>query len=81
MMAIGDLSAARLLFGRAAEAGSVEGMLAMGRSFDPVLLSKLNAHPASNPAEAASWYRRAAQAGSAEAAGLGARLAQQEVAR
>lgn len=77
MMAIGDVSAARLLFERGAEAGSLEAMLAMGRTFDPNVLSRLQAHPEPDPAQAALWYRRAADAGSMEGSALLARLAQQ----
>lgn len=74
MLAIGDVSAARLLFSRAAEAGNVEAMLAMGRTFDPVILAGSSSLLTPDPAEAARWYRRAA---TAEAAALSQRIAPQ----
>ena len=74
MLGLGDLSAARLLFGRAAEAGSMEAMLAMGRSYDPVVLAVTHSLAGADPAEAGRWYGRAAASGSKEAAALLQRL-------
>jgi len=64
MLARGDMSAARLLFARAAEAGSAAAALAMARSFDPAVLATLGV-PGIRPDAAASehWYRRAAELG------------------
>ena len=64
MLARGDMSAARLLFARAAEAGSAAAALAMARSFDPAVLATLGV-PGIRPDPAASehWYRRAAELG------------------
>jgi len=67
MLALGDLSAARLLFGRAAQAGDVGAMLALGGTYDPT--SSTDPQPrAEDLATAARWYRLAAASGSAEAA-------------
>ena len=70
MLAVGDVSAARLLFGRAAEAGNVEAMLSMGRTFDPVVLAASNSLLTPDPAEAARWYGRAAAASGTQPAAL-----------
>jgi hypothetical protein len=75
-LANGDLAAARLLLRRAAEAGSAEAALALGTTFDPVMLQRLGAiGAAADPAQARQWYQRAAELGSSAAsrqlAGLG----------
>ena len=74
MLSIGDVSAARLLFGRAAEAGSPDAMVGMGRTYDPTVLAQTSPLLPSDPAEAANWYRRAAGAGNTVADDLLARL-------
>ncbi len=66
MMARGDISGARLLFTRAAQAGSAEAALAMARSFDGAVLAGLGARGIRpDPAQAEHWYRRAAELGAA----------------
>ena len=68
LLANGDLAAARLLFRRAAEAGSAEGALALGTTFDPVVLQRLGAiGAAADPGQARQWYQRAAELGSSTA--------------
>ena len=58
----GDLAAARLLLRRAAEAGSAEGALMLGTTFDPVELRRLGAIGARpDLAKARQWYQRAAE--------------------
>ena len=60
MLAAGDVTAARLLLGRAAAAGSGAAARAMGRTYDPDVLAALGAigiEP--DGAMAAAWYRRA----------------------
>lgn len=74
MMAIGDVSAARLLFGRAAEAGSAVAMVEMGRTYDPAVLAQSSPLLQPDVAEAAKWYRRAGKAGSKAADDLLARV-------
>ena len=63
MMSLGDVSAARLLFGRAAESGSADAMLELGRTYDPAFLARSSPLSAGEPGEAARWYRRAAELG------------------
>ena len=64
----GDIAGARLLLRRAADAGSAEGALALGRTFDPVALRRLGAIGAvSDLAQARQWYQRAAELGSSAA--------------
>jgi hypothetical protein len=65
----GDISSARLLLRRAAEAGNAEAALALGSTFDPTVIARLGAiGVATDPAKAREWYQRAAQLGSSVAA-------------
>ncbi|MGI4808551.1 MAG: hypothetical protein ACRYF2_10650 [Janthinobacterium lividum] len=66
MAAVKDLSAARLLYRRAADGGSAEAAYEMGRTYDPAVMTGLNAVQADKD-EALRWYRRAAAAGDAAA--------------
>jgi hypothetical protein len=64
----GDLSAARLVLRRAAEAGHAQSALALGATYDPNSLKELGVLGATGDiGEARSWYERAAELGSAEA--------------
>jgi hypothetical protein len=64
----GDLASARLLLRRAAEAGSAEAALALGATFDPVVLRRLGAIGAApDAAQARQWYQRAVALGSTTA--------------
>jgi TPR repeat protein len=68
LLANGDFAAARLLLRRAAEAGSAEGALTLGTTFDPVVLQRLGAiGAAADLARARQWYQRAAELGSRDA--------------
>ena len=68
LLADGDLAAARLLLRRAAEAGSAEGALTLGTTFDPAVLQRLGAIGATpDLAKARQWYQRAAELGSSAA--------------
>jgi type II secretory pathway predicted ATPase ExeA len=72
MLAVGDISAARLLYERAAEAGNAKAATAVGKTYDPAFLRQIAARGvAPQPERAAEWYRRALEAGDTEA---GARL-------
>jgi hypothetical protein len=76
LLADGDVTAARLLLRRAAEAGSAEGAFTLGTTFDPSSLARLGAIGARpDLVQARQWYRRAAELGSTAAsqqlAGLG----------
>ncbi len=69
MMAAGDISAARMLFQRAASLDDPAAMTAAGGTFDPLVLAALRVQGLRpDPALAAEWYRRAAALGDAEAA-------------
>ena len=67
-LANGDVSAARLAFRRAAEGGDAQAALALGGTFDPLVLRSLGAiGVAADPDQARGWYRRAAELGSRDA--------------
>ncbi|HEV2977497.1 MAG TPA: hypothetical protein VG425_07905 [Casimicrobiaceae bacterium] len=68
LMGEGRVSAARLVFERAAEACDVRAAFALGASYDPIMLQKLGVallNP--NVPAARSWYERAKELGSSEA--------------
>ncbi len=68
MLALGDVSAARLLYERAAAGGSGAAALAAGRTYDPRILEGMGARGLRpDPATAARWYERAIALGEAEA--------------
>jgi hypothetical protein len=61
----GDLAAARLLLRRAAEAGSAEAALALGATYDPLIIRRLGAIGAAPDAvQARQWYQKAVALGS-----------------
>lgn len=61
----GDVSSARLLLRRAAEAGDAEAALALGSTFDPLVIERLGALGVqTDAAKARKWYEKAAQLGS-----------------
>jgi hypothetical protein len=69
-MAIGDVAAARIVFRRAAEAGDATAALAMGTTYDPLILKRMGALGVTpDPYQARSWYERAKDFGSPEAPG------------
>ena len=64
----GDLAAARLLLRRAAEAGNAEAALALGATFDPLVIRQLGAIGAApDAAQARQWYQKAVALGSTTA--------------
>jgi hypothetical protein len=72
----GDISAARLLLRRAAEAGSAEAALTLGSTFDPLVVARLGAFGVQADVEKArEWYQKAAALGSDVAAAQLAKLA------
>src|SRR4029453_18397460 len=74
-LAQGNFASARLLFKRAADAGSAEAALALGSTYDPSVIKQLGAVSITPDIDAAlKWYETAADRGSAEAAGLFANL-------
>ncbi len=67
-VAAGDLVTARVVFQRAAEAGDAMGALAMGATYDPVVLARLGVRGIGADVEKArSWYQKALDFGSPEA--------------
>jgi hypothetical protein len=77
MLALGDISAARLLYERAAAGGSGAAALAAGRSHDPAFLAEIGAQGLrADPDAAATWYRRALELGETAAAAPLRRLGQ-----
>lgn len=75
MLALGDISAARLLYERAASLGSARAATALGKTYDPAFLATIQVSGlAPNRAAAAAWYQKAAGLGDAEAEGRLARL-------
>jgi hypothetical protein len=67
-LSAGDVAAARLVLRRAAERDDAQAALALGGTYDPVVLRRLgiiNFH--SDSAQARDWYRKAAELGSADA--------------
>ncbi len=67
-LAAKDLDGAFLLFRAAGEKGNAEAAVIVGGFYDPATWTKETSPlPAANADQAASWYRRAAEAGDAEA--------------
>jgi len=74
-LAQGNFASARLLFKRAADAGSAEAALSLGSTYDPSVIKQLGAVSITPDIDAAlKWYETAAERGSAEAEGLFANL-------
>jgi hypothetical protein len=64
----GDFAAARVLFERAANAGSAEAALALGSTYDPLAIKRLGAIAVKPDMESArKWYQIAVDRGSAAA--------------
>jgi TPR repeat protein len=60
MLSIGDISAARLLFARAAESENGEAALALGDTYNPVFLAEHGVvGPQADLELAKAWYRKA----------------------
>ncbi|GAA0573330.1 hypothetical protein GCM10009416_09990 [Craurococcus roseus] len=68
MMARRDISAARLLYERAAVAGNARAASALGRTYDPAFLAEIGARGISgDPALATAWYQKAISLGDGSA--------------
>ena len=71
----GDVASARLFYEAAATSGSAAALTAIGRTYDPLELSRLGIRGArADPAKAAQWYLKAKEHGDPEAAGQISRL-------
>jgi hypothetical protein len=69
LLGTGDLSSARLLLRRAADARDARAAFALAGTYDPLVLSKLRVRGFAPDASAArDWYQRAVELGSREAA-------------
>jgi TPR repeat protein len=67
-IANGDLASARLLLQRAAEAGNANAALALGATFDPLVIQRLGAVGGEpDAARARKWYQKAVELGSTAA--------------
>jgi hypothetical protein len=72
----GDVVSARLLLRRAADAGNAEAALALGASYDPLVIKQTGAVGVqADPEQARQWYQKAAQLGSTAASRQLANLA------
>jgi hypothetical protein len=68
LLASGDISPARLLLERAAEAQEASAALMLAQTYDPTVLGTQDIRNITpDPAMARNWYQRAAQLGSADA--------------
>lgn len=66
----GDVASARLFYEAAANSGSAAALTAIGRTYDPLELSRLGVKGfRTDPTKAAEWYLKAKQQGDPEAAG------------
>jgi TPR repeat protein len=69
LMRNGDLAAARLVLRHAADAKNAEAALALGATYDPVILRELRVYGFSGDVGMArTWYEKAKELGSPEAA-------------
>jgi len=67
-LAQGDIAAARLVLGRAAQARDPRAALSLGATYDPAVLKRLHVLGfKSDIAQARTWYETAAGYGSSEA--------------
>jgi TPR repeat protein len=67
-IAAGDVVTARIVFQRAANAGDAGAAVALGGTYDPIVLAKSGVAGLSADVEKArTWYRKAESLGSAEA--------------
>ena len=68
LLAVGDITAARLLLERAADAQEAEAALMLAGTYDPQVLGVQDMRSVTpDPATARAWYQKAAQLGSADA--------------
>jgi TPR repeat protein len=68
MLRLGDPASARLFYERAAARGLARAYTAVGRTFDPLVLQRLNIRGGgANGEQALAWYRRGTDAGDRDA--------------
>jgi hypothetical protein len=70
LKAVGNLTDARQIFGRVAQAGDPRGAFMLAETYDPISLAKHQLLPANSDIELARvWYRKATELGSPDAPG------------
>jgi TPR repeat protein len=68
MLALGDLTSARLLYARAASAGDARGATGVAKTYDPRVVSQIGTLGIkADPAAAAIWYQKALDLGDGSA--------------
>jgi tetratricopeptide (TPR) repeat protein len=68
LMELGDVASARSFYDRAFELGNARAARSIARTYDPVVLASLKVQGLrADPVKAFEWYRKAEQAGAAEA--------------
>jgi TPR repeat protein len=68
LLAVGDISSARLLLERAAEAPDANAALLLAQTYDPQMLGTSDVRSiVPEPDKARAWYQKAALLGSADA--------------
>jgi hypothetical protein len=72
----GDVAAARVVLRRAAASDDPQAALALGGTYDPIVLKKLGIIFHADPAQARDWYLKAAALGSVDASARLQQLAQ-----
>lgn len=75
LMTQGDVAGARLIFEHVAQRGGVDAMVALGQSYDPSYLARLDVQGIEPEIDKAiEWYRRAAQSGDTQSRARAAAL-------
>jgi hypothetical protein len=68
LLMLGDIASARLFYEAAVKAGDVPSLVAVGSTYDPVVLNRLGLRGFhADPVKAAEWYLKAYEADAAEA--------------
>ena len=68
LLALGDVSGARLLYERAADGGSARAATAAGKAYDPIFFEAARVHGVPpDTVRALAWYRKAIELGDSEA--------------
>ncbi len=71
MLSLGDVAAARLFYERAADLGSAQGAISLGKTYDPAFLALIRAAGVTpNRDAAAAWYQQGAALGDTEGSRL-----------
>ncbi len=81
MLGLQDISAARRLYERAADAGSAQAAMALAATYDPAQRTGKQWDTEANKTLAATWYRRAKSLGAEEAASRLKQLGAEQAAR